>query len=210
MKRILLISCTVILVCVSVIVGMTYALFTDSVTVQNHLKAGKLDVSLVRTNLKYSVLNEDGQLEEVELSGTDNEVDFTESTPENVFGLDGTNKKIVPGSFFEAKMKLENNGNVAFAYEVKLHFSDSANALSDQLQVTVTHPDGHTTTKTLSELSSAMTIAEGEMTASDDAQGFVVKISFPDLPNQNAAQNLTTAFDLSVSATQSTASAATD
>ena len=44
-KRALLISCSVILLCVSIIVGMTYALFTDSVSVNTHLQAGNLDIA---------------------------------------------------------------------------------------------------------------------------------------------------------------------
>ena len=47
-KRTLLVSCAVILLCMTVIIGMTWALFTDTHTVKNHLKAGDLDITLER------------------------------------------------------------------------------------------------------------------------------------------------------------------
>ena len=50
-NRILLVSCAVILLCVSIIAGMTYALFSEAVTVKNHLQAADLDISLNRVYL---------------------------------------------------------------------------------------------------------------------------------------------------------------
>ena len=41
-KRALLVSGSVILLCMTIIVGMTWALFTDTRTLTNHLKAGDL------------------------------------------------------------------------------------------------------------------------------------------------------------------------
>ena len=61
-KRILLASCSIIAMCLCAIVGMTYALFTDSVSVKNHLQAGNLDIALVRTDLEYAILDNDGYL----------------------------------------------------------------------------------------------------------------------------------------------------
>ena len=105
-KRVLLVSCSVILLCMSIIVGMTYALFTDSVSVKNHLKAGNLDITLTRTNLEYSVLNEDGELAVTEVT---DDYNFTDSTNENVFGIDAKDIRIVPGSYFDADMEIANN-----------------------------------------------------------------------------------------------------
>ena len=61
--KILFISYAVILLCTCFIVTGTYALFTDSAKVTNHLKAGNLDIRLERVNLEYQVLNEEGYLE---------------------------------------------------------------------------------------------------------------------------------------------------
>ena len=59
-KRILLVSCSIILLCLMIITGLTYALFTDQFSVGNHLEAGRLNVTLERTHLEYSVLDEFG------------------------------------------------------------------------------------------------------------------------------------------------------
>lgn len=204
LKRVLLVSCSIILLCTCIISGMTYALFSDSLTVKNHLQAGELDVTLTRTSLKYSVLNEDGELEVIELSGKENEIDFTETTDENVFGLNGTDKRVVPGSYFEAKMKFTNAGNVAFTYDVKIQLTSAANNLTSQMQVVVTHPDGTQTTKMLSELSSSLTVATGKMLANDTEQTFSVKLTFLDKAENNVAKGETAIFDLIVTANQAT------
>ena len=213
-KRVLLVSCSVILLCMSIIVGMTYALFTDSVSVNNHLKAGNLDITLTRTNLEYSVLNEDGELAVTEVT---DDYNFTASTNENVFGIDAKDIRIVPGSYFDADMEIANNGNVAFTYSVGISLIGNSNALAEQLQVTVTHPDGTITTKKLSELAGGLSISTGKMKVTDATQSFSVKIDFIDDVVANAnlangetpmdndlAQTQSAVFDLVVTAVQAT------
>ena len=51
-KRTLLVSSAVIMLCMTIIVGMTWALFTDTQTVHNHLQAGDLKITLKRTELR--------------------------------------------------------------------------------------------------------------------------------------------------------------
>lgn len=213
-KRVLLVSCAVILLCMCIIVGMTYALFTDSVSVKNHLKAGDLEISLTRTNLEYSVLNEDGELA---VTTVEDDLDFTDTTGENVFGIDATDIRIVPGSYFDADMEISNNGNVAFTYSVGIQLIGESNALAEQLQVTVTHPDGTTTTRMLSELADGLSIATGKMKVTDTKQAFSVRVDFVDDVVANAglaegetgmdndlAQEQTAVFDLVVTAVQAT------
>ena len=214
-RRDILISCSIILLCLAIVVGVSYALFTDSVSVQNHLQAGTLDVKLYRTNLKYNVLdNEDGYFNEI----TDNStVEFTNSTNENIFGINTQNAKIAPGSYFEADLKLENNGDVAFTYGVKikmLNDTDNEYDLEDQLMVTITQDrNGNGTIEAeektyapLRSFTSDTPYAFGEMAADDNAQSFNVKIEFQNLANDvnNKAQTETAAFDLIVIATQKT------
>ena len=62
-KRILITSFSVIILCLCILVGVSYSLFTDSEQVTNHLKSGELDITLERTNLEYVTLNEQGYLE---------------------------------------------------------------------------------------------------------------------------------------------------
>lgn len=200
-NRVLLVSCGVIILSMFIIIGMTYALFTDQVLVKNHLRAGNLDITLTRTNLEYSVLNSEGK---VEVITNEEKYDFTESTNENVFGLDSSDTVIVPGMYFDAEMEIANKGNVAFEYNVSIVMTGETNALAEQLKVTITHPDGSVTTKMLSELDSELSIVTGMMNASEEVQSFRVRVEFVDVEINNDAQNQTAEFDLIVTAIQVT------
>ena len=141
-KRALLVSASVILLCMTIIVGMTWALFTDTQKVSNHLQAGDLSITLKRTELTKTTLNAGGYL--VEMPKDTTVVNFSNPTDENVFGLttDGNGnvtEKIVPGSTFVAKMEIENNSDVAFGYWVEIVCTDKTNGadLAKQLKVTV-------------------------------------------------------------------------
>lgn len=201
-KKILLISCTVILICLAIIAGTTWALFTDSTTVKNHLVAGNLDVVLTRTNLKYNALNDLGELEDFEIT---DDLDFTASSEENVFGVDGL--LIVPGSYFEAELEMSNRGNVAFDYSIQIVFMGEANLLAEQLTLTLTRADGSTEMKKLSELGAGLSVNAGEMTVKDAAETFTVRVEFVDLAGtaNNPTMNKSVEFDLIVTATQATA-----
>lgn len=213
-ERDLIVFCLLILLCMFIIVGLIFSLFADSISVKNHLKAGNLDVTLTRTNLEYSVLNEDGELAVTDVT---DDYNFTASTNENVFGIDATDIRIVPGSYFDADMEIANNGNVAFTYSVGISLISDSNSLAEQLQVTVTHPDGTTTTKKLSELAGGLSIATGKMKVTDASQSFSVRVEFIDDAVANAdladgetpmdndlAQTQSAVFDLVVTAVQAT------
>lgn len=202
-KRALLVSFCVIMLCMTVVIGMTYAIFTDSVSVKNHLKAGNLSVALTRTSLTYCVLDEDGYLV---TQTVEDDVSFTESNGENVFGISSADAIIAPGSYFDATMKIENKGSVAFTYQIEFEMIGDANALAEQLEVTVTHADGTKTTKMLNELTDGLTVDAGKMTGKDTAQSFSVMIKFTEGSSNNAAKAQTAAFDLIVTAVQDTKS----
>lgn len=212
-QRVLLVSCSVILLCTCIIAGMSYALFTDSVSVQNHLKAGSLDVTLKRTDLTYCVLNADGELAETTVTEA---LDLTTSTDENVFGIQSADIRIVPGSYFDATLEIANAGNTAFVYYIGLQLLGDSNALAEQLKVVLTHPDGTQTEKRLSELANGLSIEAGRMQVGDRAQQFQVRVEFLDDVAYNAnqpeatmdndlAQTQSAVFDLVVTAVQATA-----
>ena len=153
-KRALLVSGAIILLCMCIIVGMTYALFTDTQTVTNHLKAGDMKITLKRVELTKKTLDASGYLAETQVQkATDAPVDFTNPTDENVFGLQTDDEgkvteKIVPGSKFVAKMEISNDGSksdVAYDYWIEIVLNVEglsaeeieALKLDEQLQVTV-------------------------------------------------------------------------
>lgn len=215
-KKILLISSSVIMLCVCIIAGMSYALFSDAVSVSNHLKAGNLKITLARTNLEYSTLNDDGELE-THTDTTRLALTNTTTQDTNVFGLDADDLRIVPGSYFEATLEIANAGNTAFDYGVSIKLNGTSNALAEQLKVTVTRPGStQSESKMLSELAGGLSISTGSMKAGDSAQSFTVRVEFVDSAdydrenpeadpmNNNAAQDLTALFDLVVAAVQAT------
>lgn len=197
-KKILAISCVIIMLCTTIIVGASYALFNETISVGNHLQAGNLNADLTRTNLKYAALDANGVLQTYE-DGDD--VDFTGTTNKNIFGLTN-DQKIVPGSYFEAEMNLSNNGTVAFDYEVEIKILGESNKLAEQLKVTVTTATG-TKTLMLSEINGKLVISEGRMSI-NSSSSFTVKVEFVDVAANNDAQAQTCAFDLVVTAVQAT------
>ena len=141
-KRVLIVSTAIILLCMFIIVGMTWALFTDTQKVSNHLKAGDLSITLKRTELTKTTLDAKGYLQTMPTDTT--VVNFTNPTDENVFGLatddDGkVTEKIVPGSKYVAKMEIENKSDVAFGYWIEIVCTNKAEGadLAKQLRITV-------------------------------------------------------------------------
>ena len=120
-KRALLVSASVILLCMTIIVGMTWALFTDTQKVTNHLQAGDLSITLKRTELTKTTLNAQGKL--VESAPDTTTKNFSNPTDENVFGI-VEGEKIVPGTKYVAKMQIENNSDVAFGYWIEIVCTD--------------------------------------------------------------------------------------
>ena len=143
-KRALLLSSSVILLCMAIIVGMTWALFTDTKTVETHLQAGNLEITLKRVALTKTVLGADGYLEfdKVIQTTTDAPVDFTNTTTfnhrKNIFNI-ADDEVIVPGSKYTATMRVENHSSVAFGYWIEIVCEDpmAAGALAEQILVTV-------------------------------------------------------------------------
>lgn len=198
-KRILITSFSVIILCLCILVGVSYSLFTDSETVTNHLKSGDLDITLERTNLEYVTLNEQGYLE---VKDNNTLVDFTNDTEENVFGLDNE-ELMAPGSYYVATLKLSNNGTVAFDYSLEIVLSEAANDFANQLKVYV---DGDTVGKTLGEIAedNKYIINSAAAVEKNSYKEITVKVVFEHDANNNKAQDKSFSFDLVVSATQST------
>ena len=115
-RRTLLLSITMLALALATFAGATFALFTDNVTLNTHLQAGNLQVTLARTSLETKVLNADGLLETKTYTDP---VDFTSASTRNFFEVD-SNTLIVPGTMFNAGVAITNSANVAFNYYVEI------------------------------------------------------------------------------------------
>lgn len=206
-KRALILSGSVILLCMSIIVGMTAALFTDTEKVTNHLKAGTMDVTLTRTKLTYTYLNHEGFM----ATNTDTQVkDFTDSSHDNIFALDGA--LIVPQTKYIAEMQVANNtetapSDAAFGYWIEVVYTGANDVhLSEQVEITVTTSDGATTALAKQGITLGSESAPLGVVAVGGAENFTVTLEFLDLENSrnNLAQGETISLDLIVHAFQYT------
>ena len=207
-KKIVLITLLVILLCLTIAVVGTYALFSDGTVVPNHLEAGKLDVTLERTKLEaYSVDDETGALVYTVTPESDPPVDFSKPTNKNIFGIK-KNTVIVPGSKYVATMRITNDeskSDVDFLYWIEIVFDDSADlSLADQLKVTVTADN--TTIEAF--LSSGLKLGSENtpigVLSANQSDSFTVAIEFTDNNANNLAKGQTVGFDLVVHAVQAT------
>lgn len=213
--RTLLVTSVVIMLCAAMIVGGTYALFSDSVEVTNHLVAGTLKVKLERIDLEQWRLDEDGIVKKAELSEAEKTGDFTRGTTANVFGMNET-EAIAPSSKYSAKMRIANDGgSVAFDYKVYVTVdssqSETDEELAKQIKVTVTDKNGvKRSEKTLWECAD-FEVANGRVLigeAESEQDEFTVTVEFVNIlspedgNNNDLAQGKKAKFDLLVVATQ--------
>lgn len=194
-KRALAISSTVVLLCMSIIVGMTWALFTDTQSITTHLQAGDLDITLKRVALTKTMLTNEGYLvkDKVIQSETNDPVDFTNTTTfnvnKNVFNI-GEGEVLVPGSKYTATMRIENHSSVAFGYWIEIVCEDPAAAgqLAEQILVTVNNGQatkvgdgllvgGPESDKLVGKLA---TNKNPEVVTDDNSDTFTVTIEFKD------------------------------
>ena len=208
-KRALLVSASVILLCMTIIVGMTWALFTDTQKVNNHLQAGDLSIMLKRTELTKTTLNAQGKL--VTSAPDTTTKNFSNPTDENVFGI-VEGEKIVPGTKYVAKMQIENHSDVAFGYWIEIVCKDKTNGadLAKQLKVTV-----NTGSDASASVSDGLTVGSssnyvGELIIGATAE-FTVTVEFLDsfvaennIDHNDLAQGENLSFDLVVHAVQAT------
>ena len=200
--RTLLVACVMIMLCAAMIVGGTYALWSDNVTVENHLSSGTLQVKLERISLTKTYL--DDETGYLVTAGPDTTiVDFTDTNTadDNVFGIE--DEKVVPCSEYEAKLRLTNNGDVAFTYDVIIKLNSASNALAEQLKVYIDGEDKGTLDQYA--VDGKAVISTQTMAKNDTAKEFTVKIQFiNDNDINNDAQNKEVKFDLLVNAVQKT------
>lgn len=198
--RILIVALATVLCCLALLITGTYALFSDTVTVENHLRAGTLKVTLVRENLTSYNVADDGTMTYT-TNGT--KTDFTNKTSENIFDIkDDT--VIVPMSYFTADMVITNSGDVAFVYwiEVVTDADNTDKEFASQLTITVKHGE----TETSQSLDKGLAVgnssnALGTVLVGGEAE-FSVSLKFEDVSDNNLAKLQKASFDLVVYAVQ--------
>ena len=214
-RRRLLLSIMLIMLSVSIIAGGTYALFSDQVTLTNHLQAGTLDITLTRTNLKTKTLDPDtGFLVENENT---KHIDFSKPADPNDPNAENKNvfdmvegDLIVPGCKYSAEMQISNNSDVAFGYWLKIVFDDTVDlTLADQILITVTTADQSKSISKMLSASKGLIGAEDnpiEILAKTGSALFTVSNEFCDLDHSvnNNAKSKSFSFDLEVHAVQIT------
>lgn len=202
----LVLSSMVILMCLILITLSTFALYTETILINQHLQSGTLDIELKRTNLKYNYLSENGYFVEKENFEI---IDFsnTYTTRNNIFDI--TEKTlIIPGSYFNASMKLYNKGNVPFIYWIEVVLKDyKDNILASQLEVIVTIYDNLDKKEYISNLDEGLILGNevnplGEMMVNSSPLKFDIKITFIDSISNNNAKNENVNFDIIVHAVQ--------
>lgn len=201
----LFVAFATIILSIGLIVGSSYALFTDKISVGNHVNAGTLNVTLQRTKLTKTLLQADGTFKD---DVNKSVVDFSNDTNENVFGF-ANGEVVVPTSVYTAEMTISNSSSVAFNYWIEIiPLSTSAQEFASQLTVEVVAGS-----KTESGLLSNGSIFVGSETdvigtvlvGPTNAQIFTVSITFEDDKANNSAMNKEAAFDLIIHAVQVTA-----
>jgi predicted ribosomally synthesized peptide with SipW-like signal peptide len=221
--RSLLISGAVVILALAIAAGMTWALFTDTITLNHHLKAGDLDITLERTKLTTKYLdNADGYLKDF----TDPVLKNFSNTTDNVFDIDEDNTLVVPGSKYVAEMKITNNSDVAFLYWVEVVYKivdengnviDNPTAdinleLGKQIELKVISAKGEAKTPLNNGLQVGseqypIGILETNVTGNHFTENFTVSIEFVDdyvytEYDNNLAKNKNVKFDLVVHAVQ--------
>ena len=202
-KRRLLLSFTTLALALSLVAGATFALFSDSVTLENHLQAGSLDITLTRTNLVTETLNDStGFIVRNEDSA---DVDFSAPNDKNLFNLTPSTF-IVPGSTFNAELELANVSSVAFNYYVQIVYKGGNQELANQLKVTAIVLGDETSAFIKDGVFLGSTERPLGMLAKGGKITFNVIIEFEELSNNNVAQGKNVQFDLIVHAVQATTS----
>lgn len=214
-QRAILLSVVTLLLCLALIAGGTYALFSESATLSNHLHAGDLNISLERLGLEAFELDPDtGYMKNTKVTDTAPYTDYSKSN-ENVFGITDETR-IVPFSSYSAEMRINNNGDVAFAYwvEIKFNLSDAAKEnlhLDDQIKVsatignkTVDNSTGDKMTVGSKDDPLGALAKAGNQKGLPSSQEFTITVLFENLEDEvnNLAQTEELSFDLVVHAVQ--------
>ena len=192
-KRALLLSALSLLMCVSMLIGSTFAWFTDSVTSGNNkIVAGNLDVALYHTN------------------GTDTDEEVTDTTK-----LFDEVALWEPGAMVWEKLTVRNLGSLALKYTLSVNVSDvsvvNGKSLADVLKVAVMTEQptrDNIKTATTQDLETFALKGEGVLDAKTGVDTFYVAIYWAPTADDNdyniAGEQLYATLGVNLLATQAT------
>ena len=151
-KRALLTSALALLMCVSMLIGSTFAWFTDSVTSSgNIIKSGTLDVTM--------------EWKDATASGA--QQTYKDASEGAIFNYD----KWEPG-FVEAKnIKIGNAGNLALKYQLNIVATGEVSELTDVIDVYYAEAECTLADRNMSELTKIGTLTEVLAAVSTTASG---------------------------------------
>lgn len=191
-KRSLALSGLSLLMCLALLLGTTYAWFTDSVVNNgNTIQAGSLDLEFGYRGL--------------------NETDGYDAVPENTGALFGADISWEPGRSYGYDFRVANSGSLAMKWElvlanVKATAPEGSTAnIADVLEVYVTDADaadlaGQTPVGVLSAMADSA-VKLGELDQTGDAAEFSLVLRMKENAS-NEYQNCSVTFDLLLRATQ--------
>ena len=159
-KKALLMSVTSMVLCVAMLVGMTFAWFTDTAsTAVNKIQAGTLDIDLLMsTDGGANWSDADGQT----LNFMKKNADGNLAQDENILWEPGA-------TFVLPKLKIVNKGNLALKYKVVISGAAGDTELLDVIKFTAKMDDGQ------KDITNGSEIVTGTFTATDDSK--VIDIS---------------------------------
>ena len=159
-KKALIMSVTSMVLCVAMLVGMTFAWFTDTAsTAVNKIQAGTLDIDLLMsTDGGANWSDADGQT----LNFMKKNADGNLAQDENILWEPGA-------TFVLPKLKIVNKGNLALKYKVVISGAAGDTELLDVIKFTAKMDDGQ------KDITNGSEIVTGTFTATDDSK--VIDIS---------------------------------
>lgn len=196
-KKKLLASIATLVVCFAMLIGSTYAWFTDSAsTGVNKIQAGNLDVQLLmwdETERDYVDISNDT----TPIFGSERSIVAQNNNADTLWE---------PGKTQVAYLAIKNNGNLALKYKVALDVDNVSKNLYEVMEYTIT-PDA-TSTNPVTAWTSGNSVVEGTQNVSNDVSlpvdathYFALSVHMKERAG-NEYQGGKVNFDLTVLATQ--------
>ena len=200
-KKILLSSILTIALCLSVIAGSTYALFTGGTSVNIVVKSAEIKVSASVINDESSSNDEDKLqagtvFTDYVATATNNKVFFENGGYAEMSGGHLSIVNMTPGDYITFSIVAKNDSDIAVMYRVLWSSSATGTNLADALNITVTVDN--------EELTTAGDASAYYPLGSGDGAAFTVRVEFPngDPANDDLYQKAQTTLYFTVEAVQ--------